>query len=156
MDRKYAPKLARLLMRMHGLVGWRFEIVEHAESAYGLCDIPARKILLLEKFVIHSLTPQFVEVMLHEIAHALVGIEHDHDSTWKQKCKELGIRPLARTDCCIPERYQAFCPKCGEFFTRTRKPSGAYRCLCSADVEVIYTDVSLLENPEQLGFKRYK
>jgi hypothetical protein len=36
---------------------------------------------------------EIVDTILHEIAHALVGPRHGHDTVWKAKCTDIGARP---------------------------------------------------------------
>ncbi len=33
------------------------------------------------------------QVLLHEVAHALVGPDHGHDQVWKDKALQIGCRP---------------------------------------------------------------
>ena len=154
MERGYVLKLSRLLMRLHGLVGWKLEIAE-TPGFYGLCEKSKKKISLSDDFVKHCKPPQLVELMLHEIAHALVGIRHGHDKTWKAKCEELGAKPTAQVDICVPERYQAICSICRRFYTRTRKSTSPSCCTCPTKPLIEFVDVSKMKDPKRKGYKNY-
>ena len=83
-------------MKKHGLMKgkdpWMFEW-SYGKTILGHCD-PVDKAVRLSKWWMLSITwEQCYDVILHEIAHALVGCENGHNNIWKRKCVEIGARP---------------------------------------------------------------
>lgn len=61
------------------------------------------------------------DLILHEIAHALVGGDHGHDEVWKAKCVEIGARPerCYGLNARMPKRrMKGTCDKCGHTIIR--------------------------------------
>ncbi len=91
MDRRACLKLALSLFAEHGLIGWDFgfhSLQPHQDYLIGYCDHVKRKITVHGKLVDEGRDP--TEVILHEIAHALVGRKHDHDEVSKAKAIQIG------------------------------------------------------------------
>ena len=84
-----AIDLATKLMNAHGLVGWRLKL-DHARRRAGQCDHTNKTISLSRLYVRHADIDHIRDTILHEIAHALVGPSHGHDSVWRQKAREIG------------------------------------------------------------------
>jgi len=64
------------------------------------------------------------EIILHEIAHFIVGPDENHKSKWKKIALQMGITPksMLKTIKAPEERYVAFCVDCGkEIGARHRK-----------------------------------
>src|SRR5271165_2054189 len=110
-------------MRLHGLVGWKIEVVDEGKKHYAYCYSRKKKIQLSEHFLTYCDASQLVDVVLHEIAHALLPPKEMHGELWKQKCVEIGAKPSRLVEFNTPDRYQTFCPNCGRFITRSKKPS---------------------------------
>ena len=101
MKREEARALARSLMDASGLTDWRFRF-DHAKRRAGACTHSARTISLSG-----PLTDLYDEgtirgVILHEIAHALVGPAHGHDAAWKRAARALGAPDSARLSSSLP------------------------------------------------------
>lgn len=82
--------LAEELLRKYDLADTKIEFRNHFE-ALGKCHANGVKITLLLQ---HCLNDDMVEIkntLLHEIAHAIVGIENGHNEVWQEKAKELGV-----------------------------------------------------------------
>jgi predicted SprT family Zn-dependent metalloprotease len=128
MDIQVAENLALDLMRQHLLIGtgWRFQW-DHAKMRFGIC-YGGRKIIGLSRpLVAVNDESQVRDTILHEIAHALVGIAHKHDFVWQMKARELGARPeacYAATNVVQVEcDYKATCADCGKVINRPRRPN---------------------------------
>ena len=90
MKPKLIKTLAKALLARNGLEGWQAKWTGNPFLC-GYCE-PAKKYIVLSKPVIMANSLRFARgTILHEIAHALTP-EHGHDSTWKAKCIELGIK----------------------------------------------------------------
>lgn len=128
-----AELLAKSLMRKHGLTFWFFEYKDMVKT-FGLCSGRNNTIYLSRQLVRLNDVAEVTDVILHEIAHALVGNSHGHDRVWKAKCREIGARPercYTSDNVEVPElRYQAVCGGCGKKHQRTRKPDTTRMSSC--------------------------
>lgn len=131
-----AGNLARQLMKENGLgENWKFSW-DRSKRRFGLCSYRGFGgiISLSEHLVILNDIVHVKNVILHEIAHALVGPRHHHDWTWKQKAVSIGCTG----DRCYGAEvekpagnYVAHCPKCDkkhEKFRATRRRFSCHNC----------------------------
>ena len=74
-------------------------------------------------------------MILHEIAHALVGPAHGHDAAWKRAARALGAPDSARLSSSLPAPdapWVGTCPRCGAKRRLYRAPRRVSSCgLCS-------------------------
>lgn len=77
------------MMKAHGLHDWRLTL-DHARRRAGQCDYRNKTISLSRHYVRYADEAHIHDTILHEIAHALVGPRHGHDSIWRQKAREIG------------------------------------------------------------------
>src|SRR4051812_28800907 len=82
---RQARSLAQRLLSNHGLRDWSFRF-NRSKCNMGLCRFDDRSIELSLYFVERNPEPVVRDTLLHEIAHALVGPGHGHDTAWKQMC----------------------------------------------------------------------
>jgi predicted SprT family Zn-dependent metalloprotease len=118
---------------LHNL-GWKFEW-KRMTSVYGQCFYSKKKITLSYDFNIlgNRERKMIVNTILHEIAHALVGPNHNHDDVWRQKAIEIGCDGLRiHNDVTIEKRYIVHCNTCNRDYQRSNKPSYQTSCgMCS-------------------------
>ena len=115
-DRRRLGTIARYaerLMASHGLTGWSLQYDDASRRA-GSCNPRLKVIGLSRLYCLHASPEEVRETILHEIAHALVGPGHGHDSVWKAAARALGCTG----DRChyvefAPPRYLVSCPRCG-------------------------------------------
>jgi predicted SprT family Zn-dependent metalloprotease len=90
----------------------------------GRCRFDHRRIQLSLHFVLLNDDEAIRDTLLHEIAHALVGPGHGHDTVWKRKCREIGAKPeRLGYEAHMPDgRWQARCGGCGMVHHRHRRP----------------------------------
>ena len=81
--------LARSEMDKYGLCDWKLEL-DHAKVRAGACHFTEKKISFSRYFINHANELDINDTILHEIAHALVGPNHGHDSVWKTMAKKIG------------------------------------------------------------------
>ena len=81
--------LARLEMDKYGLCDWKLEL-DHAKVRAGACHFTEKKISFSRNFIKYADDLDINDTILHEIAHALVGPNHGHDSVWKTMAKKIG------------------------------------------------------------------
>ena len=86
-------EMAMSLMAQHrksGLGrGWRFGF-DLSTKRGGVCRFDPRRIDLSVSFCLRATQAEIRDCLLHEIAHAIVGIEHGHDEVWRAKALEIG------------------------------------------------------------------
>lgn len=131
MDLEAARTLALGLMAEHvELADWRFDFSRHARRTLGVCRHRQKVIVLSAAFVTLNDEPTVRDIILHELAHALVGAGHGHDAVWKAKAVELGANPdrVCTVAVMPPGDWQATCATCGRVFHQYRRPSRAYHC----------------------------
>jgi predicted SprT family Zn-dependent metalloprotease len=126
-------RMTRNLMDVHGLAGWSFKW-DRAKARIGQCD-HKRKRITLSRPIAELWGPAGMrDTALHEIAHALAGKEHGHDSTWKAICLRIGAVPERCADVADdaplpPARYTGTCPN-GHTHRRERLTPKALRATC--------------------------
>jgi predicted SprT family Zn-dependent metalloprotease len=91
MNTTEAKNLAITLMAKHGVyaMGYSFAFNNRKRSA-GICSYRRKTIELSKPITQHSEVKDVIDTILHEIAHALVGSGHGHDSVWQRKAIEIG------------------------------------------------------------------
>lgn len=91
---------ARKIMDQHGLIekGWKFAINGRTTRTLGTCNYETKMIQMSKKHLMEDIYEDVVDTLLHEIAHALVGVGHGHDKIWQQMAITIGARPhLSKT-----------------------------------------------------------
>lgn len=111
---EYYVDLAYMLLGRHGLQGWSVKC-DHSKSRAGLCNHTVKNISL-SKHLLSSSAPEaaITNIILHEIAHAIVGHGHGHDDVWKQKAIEIGCDGNRCHNIAFAQpKYKLSCP-CGK------------------------------------------
>jgi len=134
-----AESLARALMRAHDLGGWGFRF-NNAKKRFGYCDSEQHTLSLSRHYVSLNSEELVRDVILHEIAHALVGEGNGHNEQWKKVANSIGASPQR----CVPNhvkrprhkvkrlprKWIGTCPKCSRETRRTRRFNVACRQCC--------------------------
>lgn len=86
--------LARRLLARHqarsGLgTQWTFGF-DLSTSRAGVCRYRDKRIDLSVSYCLRATRADIENTLLHEIAHAIVGVEHGHDAVWQAKAREIG------------------------------------------------------------------
>jgi len=120
--------LANELFQKHRLINYSFGF-DRAVRRAGLCNYTQRRITI-SKHLLETDIDQIEQVLLHEIAHALVGQQAGHGPLWKAKATELGYRheringtELAKSTA----KWEGRCPEGHQHF-RSRKPTRMLSC----------------------------
>ncbi len=92
MDIAEAKKMAKEVATENELFGWRIFFGKD-ETVGGTCYHDFRTIELTETFILDNSKDVCTNLILHEIAHALVGGKNGHGDIWKAKCVEIGAYP---------------------------------------------------------------
>lgn len=144
MRRQEARDLARSLMDASGLFDWRFRF-DHAKRRAGACTHATRTISLSRPLTDLYDADTVRAVILHEIAHALVGPDHGHDAAWRRAARSLGAPDSARLPSSLPAPdapWVGTCPRCGatrRLYRAPRRVSSCGVCSRSFDVSRILT-----------------
>ena len=134
---------ARSLLDLHGLHKWTVKL-DRASRRAGACQEHTKTITLSRAILGPATASQVDEVILHEIAHALVGSKHGHDAVWRAKAKSLGI-PAKSTlkDAKLPEApWVGTCRKCGttrHLYRTPRRVVSCGKCSKTFDKNLILT-----------------
>ena len=99
----------------------------------------ATELVLATTYVSENDVVDVKDLILHEIAHALVGCAHGHDYVWKANCVEIGSKPeqYAKLDASkIVHTHEVSCAKCSmvykKLFAASRKYYSRYTCKCGS------------------------
>lgn len=80
---------------------WSLHIRKNRKNIFGLCIFNTKEIVLDERLIQYGTWDEIKEVVLHECAHALAGIEYKNDRVighgklWRTWAKRLGANPRA-------------------------------------------------------------
>jgi len=135
MDTLEAREMAVQLISQHLDDKWTFKF-DNAKNRFGVCRFSRKEIGLSAPLVILNDETKVRNTILHEIAHAVAGPGHGHDSYWASKCRELGIKPERCYDskevAVVKGAYEGTCPSCGLTAQRHRRTDKMFRVACSA------------------------
>ncbi len=100
MDIVKAKQLAHKIQAHHTLYGWQIQFVPTLGKATsdkeaviaGDCDLHTKVIRMSEAVAKNSTEDEFLQDLLHEIAHALNG-SPEHNSEWRKVGIEIGYKP---------------------------------------------------------------
>jgi RimJ/RimL family protein N-acetyltransferase/predicted SprT family Zn-dependent metalloprotease len=122
------------------LENWKFEF-DSAKRRAGLCNYTEQKIQLSKYHVdIHSVDEN-MQVVLHEVAHAMAGSEAGHSKVWLATAKRIGYRAEKFTGKEIAQEtapWIGVCPM-GHKHYRYRRPKQMVSCaLCTKNFDSRY------------------
>ena len=124
-----ALSLGRRLLREHGLDDWTI-VADRAKTRAGVCRFARRQIGISAPITTLHEETEVLDTILHEIAHALVGPQHGHDSVWRAKAREIGCtgdRCVSSEAPRVPGDWIGRCPA-GHEKTRHRAPTRLLSC----------------------------
>lgn len=124
-------RIARTELRAHGLNEWTFAW-SRASKTFGLCNYTTKTIHMSARLVELNAEAECLNTLTHELAHALVGHAHGHDSVWASKHRELGGDGRARytheSVVAVPKKWIVSCPECHAEWHLARRQRGEYKC----------------------------
>jgi predicted SprT family Zn-dependent metalloprotease len=82
--------IAKKLMIQHKLFDWTFVWNTRCKSRGGCTKYDEKIIEVTKEYALKITQEMFVNTVLHEIAHALVGHENGHNHVWKNKAISIG------------------------------------------------------------------
>mgnify|MGYP001570885047 CR=1 FL=1 len=116
-------ELAEKLIADNGLTDWKFYFDESIRR-YGCCHCQDKKITLSKELAELNSDEQNKDVILHEIAHAVLPANEGHGYFWREKARELGCRPVRCYSAEVIQprgRFLYFCPNCNRKVSAVRK-----------------------------------
>jgi predicted SprT family Zn-dependent metalloprotease len=124
--------LARRTMDAHGLDDWGIRW-DNAKRRAGLCSYSTRTLSFSKSITAFNHEQSFMETLLHEIAHAMVGSGHGHDSVWRRQCIAIGGTGArcSSKDEVPPAPFTGIHDGrngCTQTFPRHRRPKGTVFC----------------------------
>ena len=69
--------------------GWQFGF-DLAPKRGGICRYAEKQITLSVTYCLKASREEMVDTILHEIAHAIAGAQHGHDTVWKATAERIG------------------------------------------------------------------
>ena len=98
---------------------WSFGF-DLATSRGGVCRPAQKRINLSVSYCHRAKRAEIVDTLLHEIAHAIVGVRHQHDAVWRAKARAIGCTAERCHDVShTPARWVGACG-CGQRWLRQR------------------------------------
>lgn len=133
MEIKQAEQMARELMGLHGLIreGWSFGF-DRAVRRLGYCRHSNKSISLSAPVTINNPEETVRNTILHEIAHALMGSAHGHDTAWRMKAMSIGCNGERCSTITnpVPGKWALKCVKCAVELPYYRRPNAARIARC--------------------------
>lgn len=92
-------------------LGWKLKFGESNRRA-GCCNHKTKTLMFPKLYVRNVTESELRNTILHEIAHALVGLDHNHDQVWKEKAISIGCNAeVCHTIKFGNPKYLRQCPK---------------------------------------------
>lgn len=134
---------AKRLLSRHGLKGWSFQYDDASRRA-GMCSHQLKVIGLSWLYCLTATDAHVRDTILHEIAHALAGPEHNHDRAWRDIAQSIGCTATrCHTVDYAPPRYIVSCPRCRWAIRRNVRRRGTICKSCRSPVHYeVYTRAS--------------
>jgi predicted SprT family Zn-dependent metalloprotease len=88
---QYFLEKAELLLCKYGLLDWTV-VVDRSVRRAGCCYAYQKRVSLSYYLLTSDNISEddIINIILHEVAHAIVGVEHGHDEVWKEKAVQIG------------------------------------------------------------------
>lgn len=132
MTQTQARRITRELLDAHGLTDWRVTF-NRARRAAGSCHYGTRTITLSTFVLAQVPHTQSLNVITHEVAHALTK-GHHHDFVWQCKHRELGGDGRRCYEAELVDDSAPWIAECehGRTFHRYRapRPGTKFHCKC--------------------------
>ena len=103
MNRTEVTSLLRSELIKHGLINWGIRINTDPTTPYvGMCSHKDKVIIINDYHIDIHPSDEVRDTIYHELAHAIVGPGHGHDSVWATVAEELGAKPRATCSLSFP------------------------------------------------------
>jgi predicted SprT family Zn-dependent metalloprotease len=108
---------------------WTFDF-DNAKTRAGLCNFTTKRISVSKYLAARYDDDEIHQVLLHEVAHAMVGSRAGHGARWKAQASELGYVGQRTHDGAIADELAPWvgtCPR-GHVHYRYRQPKRMLAC----------------------------
>lgn len=128
-----AQKIARKMMDEHGLSDWVLKL-DRCTRRMGGCSSRGKYITLSVNYIATNNEHWLRDTVLHEIAHAFTPNDRGHGAAWRNACRKIGAKPIARPslqdgDYQLPlGAWVGHCPTCHRQAYMFAKPRGIRIC----------------------------
>lgn len=141
--------ISKKLLVKYKLTKWNIRFTNN-RTIVGLCDYNNNRIEFSRLLLKYGSKERILDIILHEIAHAIVGPNNGHNNIWKQTAINIGCSGERLCDVDIPSKYIAECSTCGTKVTRNRitKSYACSRC-CDKFNKGMYSEFFKLTFREQ-------
>ena len=130
---EFTLRTGRALVERHLGGGWSFGL-DNARSRIGCCHY-AKKTITCSRYLIAYLADDEVEqVILHEIAHGMVGVNVGHGRQWVRTARSLGYtggRTIDVPEARLSARWRGVCANGHEVFRHRRTSRRTYCGTCA-------------------------
>lgn len=92
----FVYSIGTTLLKKHGLDHWTISCEKLDNSVAGRCYYNSRKIAINTVCLYLMEFPTIEHIILHEIAHGLVGRTHGHDYQWHLTARSIGCHALTK------------------------------------------------------------
>jgi SprT protein len=136
MELKAAERLAKDLMREHGVDHWAF-IFDNSKKRFGQTVFSYQRISISRYVTALASEEEVRDCILHEIAHVLAGHAAGHGPAWRRVHRAIGgnAKRLHSAET-APARYVGTCPG-GHVHKRYRAVTGVHACVqCARDAGI--------------------
>lgn len=130
MELTEAKSLAQGYMAQYNLSDWKV-VFDNSPRRFGCCKHWEKKICLSAPLVKLNEDSDVADTILHEIAHALVGVNVGHGREWVLKCIEIGAKPercYSKEVKTPASRYLLVCNSCGNKQKAHRRTNTSKAC----------------------------
>lgn len=151
---------ALILMYRWNVNGWKFVWTPQAKNRAGVTR-HRKKELGFAPWAVEWPIDDQIDLILHEIAHVLVGPGNGHNSKWKAKARLVGAEPTRCYDSSRPElddprpkgKWIVTCKVHGEVDRMHRKPRVVRSCAqCSSKFDVRFKLSVVHEETGQVAY----
>ncbi len=136
--------IARSLMDQHGLHGWIVKL-DGGKQRAGLCNYSKRTLSFSRHVNVLRSEEEYINTVLHEIAHALVGPGYGHGMVWEKMARNIGCDGQRcyeiTSENAVKGNYRVVCPNnhdLGERFRVSEKTRGSSCPKCSPKFDSRY------------------
>lgn len=142
MDLNAAREIVSHLMELHLSEEWTAEYDQSLRHA-GTCNGVTRVLTFSLKIAEHVPESEFIDTVVHEIAHALTP-GHKHDAVWKRTARSLGGSGERLSSVKLPSEIYSWVGKCSNgvhTFQYQRKPKYVDNgvCKCGKGTKISWT-----------------
>lgn len=117
-----ATNILNYFADIYGMTDWKIIYSRMGKSYFAVCHHKLKIIILNVALIGYATTDEWIETIIHELAHAKTG--QNHTKQWREFYIQIGGNGhTGWVRLSIPNlfRYKLICPQCGKVWYRDRK-----------------------------------